>query len=88
MSYEEFERIGMDEGAPYALCKMTWEWKPWERDCLVPNPLAIRMMFRIALSVMPEEAMAALRKVSALEIEEGALESMARKWMDNLRGQL
>ena len=85
MTYEQFERIGMDMGMPYALCKIAWEWLPFKHERF--NKMKLEFFFRTALQNMPPEALAASLKVSSLELQEGALEHIAKKWLDDYKSK-
>ena len=85
MTYEEFERIGMSEGAPYALCKLAWQWKPWQE--LPLHKRALRMMFRETIKALPRNALASLKFVSSFELQLGTLEKIADNWMRDYKSK-
>lgn len=82
MTYDEFERIGMSEGAPYALCKLAWEFQPWRESDLLGREECLRYAFRLMLKQLAGKPMDALTFVSNFEMKPGTLEEVAKQMMD------
>ena len=85
MTYDEFERVGLDEGCPYGLCKLAWAWSGRESCGGFPvQPFydeKLRYFFRSMLSRMPEDALRAVKFVDSFELEPGAMDSIANEFL-------
>ena len=80
MTYDEFEKGGLAQGAPYALCKIAWEPFPFKTDPY--DEPKLKHFFLAMVSQLPKEAMDALKFASTFEIEDGALEELSRQWFN------
>ncbi len=82
MTYEEFERIGMSEGVPYALCKLAWEMKPWRDMPLFGREEPLRMAFRLMIEKLDGKPLDTLAFVSSFELQPVTLELAAKQMME------
>jgi len=88
MIYDDFERIGLDEGAPYVLCKLFWEWNKQEPDAFEKHPLyeeKLRFFFQRSLASIPEEALKTLRFLGSFEMDPEMLAKLARDFQGRLK---
>jgi hypothetical protein len=76
MTYDEFERIGLEESTPYAWIKIAWEAQPWAGQPFKEE--ALRRFFRVSIDELPNAAVFALEYISSQEVAPGALESIGR----------
>lgn len=81
LTYDDFERIGMELGAPYALCKIAWEYRPilqlpWGTS---RDTDALYVFWRKVLEKFPPEAMEPLKFLSSFEVEPGTWEEIVRR---------
>ncbi len=88
MIYDDFERIGMQEGVPYVLCKLCWEWNKNEPDAFEKHPLyeaKLRFFFRRCLASIPEEALKTLRFIGSFEMDPETIAQLARDYQGRLK---
>ena len=78
MTYDEYERIGMDLGATYAFCKLTWEIlpailnnNPFEKSC-------VKFFMEEMLADMPDDVRESFIAISDLDIDPKLLESFGK----------
>lgn len=79
MTYDEFERIGLDEGMPYAFCKIAFHAMPWSSAPFDEQKL--RRVCRQMIADLPVKGLEALREISKQEFTTGALEAFASSMM-------
>lgn len=88
MIYDDFERIGLEEGAPYVLCKLFWEWNRAEPDAFEKHPLheeKLRFFFQRSFASIPDDALKTLRFVGSFEMDPDMLAQLARDYRGRLQ---
>ena len=88
MTYDDFERIGMDEGAPYAFCKIAWEMNRPHPDAFEKHPLyelELRAWFQEILAGCPQATLDRLRQLDASDMAPQNIEQAARAYLGRRR---